>query len=363
MAKPNAGVAVGGPQTRLEALDVLRGLAAAAVMFHHHTQYYDVLYPGREPLGYHFGPGHFGVELFFIISGFVILMTIERKTGLYEFVTSRIARLLPTFWMAAAISTTILYLRPMPPYLDAPSIPMILANMTMAPSLVGYTGIDMPYWTLTYEIVFYAAMAVICALGLLRRLEWACLVWLLFDVTILLTGTQLPYRVNIVALISYGNFFIAGMCLYRICSRRATALTYALLATSIAITLLGGGEKAFNAPGYVYLPVTAGAALLVWIAARYQPRWMNVWPLIFLGRISYPLYLVHGAIGFEIINGVNAAGGSTLTGVVLAMLASLALATALHVAVEVPGKRVLRTWFSAQHSRFRRVTPAVAPGD
>ena len=63
---------------RLVGLDVLRGFAAVAVMVHHHGQYYDELYPGRAPLPVNFFAGHFGVELFFIISGFVILMTAER---------------------------------------------------------------------------------------------------------------------------------------------------------------------------------------------------------------------------------------------------------------------------------------------
>jgi uncharacterized membrane protein len=64
---------------RLIGMDALRGCAAAAVMLHHHGQYYDVLYAGRTPLSFDMGAGHFGVELFFIISGFVILMTIERR--------------------------------------------------------------------------------------------------------------------------------------------------------------------------------------------------------------------------------------------------------------------------------------------
>jgi len=59
-----------GPKAALGGLDVLRGCAAGAVMLHHHGDYYDVLYPGRTPLSFDLGPGHFGVELFFIISGF-----------------------------------------------------------------------------------------------------------------------------------------------------------------------------------------------------------------------------------------------------------------------------------------------------
>lgn len=363
MTEPTPATVAGRAPIRIGSLDVLRGLAAVAVMLHHHTQFYDVLYPGREPLPYHLGPGHFGVELFFVISGFVILMTIERKNSVYDFVASRIARLVPTFWAAAAITTIVLYLRPMPPHFAPPSIAMILANTTMAPTLLGSTGIDMPYWTLTYEVVFYSAMAALLALGLLRRLEGACLAWLALNLVIMVTGAPLFYRLSIVLLIGYGNFFIAGMCLYRMCAGRATPLTYLLLAVSLATTLLGGGEKAFDAPGYVYFPVALGAAALVWIAARYNPRWMNVAPLLYLGRISYPLYLVHSAIGYEIINSWHNAGGGTLTGIALAIVGSLALAAALHAAVEVRAQRFLRRWFAAQRSRLGRPTAAAAAGD
>jgi peptidoglycan/LPS O-acetylase OafA/YrhL len=170
-------------------------------------------------------------------------------------------------------------------------------------------------------------------------------------------------RLSIVLLIGYGNFFIAGMCLYRICWGRATALTYVLLPCCLAVTLLGGGEKTFYAPGPLYFAVTLGAAALVWLAARYNPRWMNFGPLLFLGRISYPLYLIHSALGYQLIYLVQESGGSTIAGIALAVSCSLLLATLLHVFVEVPGQRRLRMLFAAQRKRFIRSQAVPAIGD
>src|SRR5437899_2607707 len=93
---------------RIFGLDVLRGLAAFAVMLHHHGWYYDQLYPGREPLAFNPGPGHFGVELFFIISGFVILMTAEGIGTVGGFVVSRFTRLMPAFLASMLLTTAIL---------------------------------------------------------------------------------------------------------------------------------------------------------------------------------------------------------------------------------------------------------------
>ena len=147
------------------------GFAAAAVMSHHHGHTTTILYPGRIPLSFDLGPGHFGVELFFIISGFVILMTIERKKTVREFAISRTARLMPAFLAALVMATVIRILSPVP-VLDTPTVLQFLANLTMAPSLFGQTPMDMPYWTLTYELVFYIGMGLILALGMLRWAEW-----------------------------------------------------------------------------------------------------------------------------------------------------------------------------------------------
>src|ERR1700704_539454 len=146
-------------------------------MLHHHGEYYDVLYRGRTPLSFDLGPGHFGVELFFIISGFVILMTIERKKLVREFAASRVARLMPAFLAALALATVILIVWPMAPpnhpmLLTTPTLKQFVANLPMAPSLFGEAGVDLPYWTLTYELVFYVFMALMLRFDLLRSIEW-----------------------------------------------------------------------------------------------------------------------------------------------------------------------------------------------
>lgn len=325
---------------------MLRGLAATAVVLGHNTWYYDVLYPGRGDLPFRLENGHFGVELFFIISGFVILMTALRAESLYDFVASRAARLLPAFWAAALLTTVLLYARPMPPWFLEPPPVMILANLTMAPSLLDQAGIDMPYWTLTYELVFYAVLAAVLTAGLLKRLEWACLIWLAFDCVVVATDAHLYHRLQIVLLIHYGSFFIIGMCLYRMYAGEATSLTYVALTASLAITLLGGGRQSFLTPGPPYFVVTLGLAGLVWLAVRYNPRWLRLRPLLFLGRISYSLYLVHCALGYEIISMVQDGGGPPILGVALACIGSVAAAALLNAWIERPGQERLRAFFA-----------------
>jgi peptidoglycan/LPS O-acetylase OafA/YrhL len=328
---------------RLIGLDALRGCAAAAVMLHHHGHYYDVLYAGRAPLSFDMGAGHFGVELFFIISGFVILMTIEHRKTVRDFAIARVTRLMPAFLAALGLASVILIFWPMPP-LNTPTFLQFIANLTMAPGLFGQNVVDLPYWTLTYELVFYVFMALALRFRLLGSIEWlgllAMAVGCLYRATV---DIEHHHRTTIVLLAYYSNFFLIGICLYRIQTARARPITYVALALAIAMSGLGGGEQAFRAPGWLYLPLTAAFTGLVWLATTRHARWIASPPLIFLGQISYPLYLVHVALGYQIIRFGVEQGWSTLHGVASAVMVSVVVAVVLHYLVEVPGERWSRS--------------------
>ena len=264
-------------------------------------------------------------------------MTIERKKTVREFAISRTARLMPAFLAALVMATVIRILSPVP-VLDTPTVPQFLANLTMAPSLFGQTPMDMPYWTLTYELVFYIGMGLILALGMLRWAEWfgllAVAVGCLFIATL---DVRLHHRTSIVLLVYYSNFFLIGICLYRIHSHMARPVTWVALVVAIAVTALGGGEKSFDTPGRIYLPLTIAFTALVWFAISRHGKWLAWRPLVFLGVISYPLYLVHVVLGFAVIRWGVAHGWTTIEGVVAAGVVSIVMATLLHYFVEVPG--------------------------
>jgi len=257
---------------------------------------------------------------------------------------------MPAFLAALVLASALLILLPMPFPFGRPTFWQFMANLTMAPMLFGQTVIDLPYWTLTYEMVFYIYMALCLRLGLLRSIEWAGLALLLsgllFRAT---TDIQHHHRTSIVLLAYYSNFFLIGICLFRITTQRARPITYVALALSLAMSALGGGERAFNSPGWLYLLLTLAFTALVWQATRRPSRWLTWPPLVFLGRVSYPLYLVHVVLGYEIIRFGVEQGWSTLHGVIAAGVASLAAATMLHYAVEVPGER----WSRAKLARFQ----------
>jgi len=100
--------------SRIVELDALRGLAALAVVAFHYTTLYGELYGHSTQPPVSFGFGNYGVHLFFLISGFVIFMTLERTRTAMDFVVSRFSRLFPAYWVAILMSAAVVYTIGMP---------------------------------------------------------------------------------------------------------------------------------------------------------------------------------------------------------------------------------------------------------
>ena len=91
-------------QDRLSALDALRGIAALGVVLFHYLPYYDKLYGHSFSTPDTLGFGRYGVHLFFILSGFVIFMTLERTRSASWFGLARAFRLLPALWAGIVLT-------------------------------------------------------------------------------------------------------------------------------------------------------------------------------------------------------------------------------------------------------------------
>lgn len=138
---------------RLIFLDALRGVAALAVLVRHAAN--PVLAAlGRGPLPFDFG--QFGVLIFFLISGFVIPISLER-TGIREFWIKHVFRLYPLYWFSIAIvialaSTPIAHELTLS--LRAMSLGTLLLNLTMVQSLVlpDAPSLRGVYWTLARRL-------------------------------------------------------------------------------------------------------------------------------------------------------------------------------------------------------------------
>ena len=152
--------------SRLVEIDALRGVAALAVVLFHYTARFDELFGHRPPPAISFSGGHYGVNLFFIISGFVIFMTLEKTSKPMDFVVSRFSRLFPAYWTAIVLTFLLTHLLGLPGKLV--DLATAFGNLVMIHGLLfRIPHVDGVYWTLEVELLFYCGM-----LGLfcLRRL-------------------------------------------------------------------------------------------------------------------------------------------------------------------------------------------------
>jgi peptidoglycan/LPS O-acetylase OafA/YrhL len=330
---------------RLHGLDSLRGLAAIAVVLYHYTVGYNTLVQQHRPgLLFEFVHGHFAVNLFFVISGFVIFMTLERSSSLADFAVSRFARLWPPYLACAALTASVIVLLHFNPMkltlLDG------LLNPLMMNNALGIVPIDPSYWTLTCEVFFYAGIALSFFVLRIRRMEWVCLAWL--AVSFLVQWSHFDdrhVRIAVVLGTEFCQFFVLGMMIYLIARRRGTWLTTVTALLAYLLNLFGPDFNPGNLRLWQFMLMSAAFPLAVWFIVERKPRFLNVWPLLFLGEISYSLYLVHQIAGYWLIRKLEDAGSGPNVAVLVAIMAAIAAAACIRRLVELPAQKAIRGWY------------------
>jgi len=288
---------------RLEVLDGLRFVAALVVVAYHFTAMDHVWHrPAEEvfpaqPAAY----GWLGVQLFFLISGFVICMSSWGR-GVGAFLLSRAVRLYPAYWLsvvAVAAGLTVW------PYVQRPpGVRDILVNLTMFQDAFGVPEVAEVYWTLWAELRFYLLFSLLVWWGLTyRRVVGCCVLWL---AAVAVTNTLVPEGgvVRVVLMTDYAPLFTAGIGCYLMYRFRPTLASWAIVAGSFVLALPAvlarnqmeahAGEVVPKAPAVLLLAVwflLVIAVALGWLS-RVRGRW-----LIVIGATTYPLYLLHLDLG------------------------------------------------------------------
>jgi peptidoglycan/LPS O-acetylase OafA/YrhL len=183
-------------QGRVEVLDLLRLFAVFAVLLFHYgfrgavaDGFTEVSLPGLVPVAKY---GYLGVQLFFIISGFVIAYSAEGRTA-SAFAVARAARIYPTFVLCMTV-TFLLALMIGAPRFEA-SITQWLANLIVVSPALKQPFMDGAYWSIVYEITFYGWVFLLLLFNLFRReTVLIVVVWLAISIvneTILHSGALL----------------------------------------------------------------------------------------------------------------------------------------------------------------------------
>lgn len=341
-----AGAAPGG---RLAVLDGIRVLAALGVLFYHYFALESAwgkapaeVFPHAHRLAVY---GWLGVEIFFLVSGFVICMSAWGR-GVGDFAVSRISRLFPAYWAAVAFTSLVLFLSPEVRAVGRFSDVMV--NLSMLQGGVGVANIDDAYWTLFVELKFYVLFAIVVMRGVTyRNCVLFCAVWTLAG--IVAPGADSGV-LSFFAASSSSPYFIAGIGFYLMRRFRPNAVLWAVVGVQFLlaqhyvharmISSLGRAATERTPAWPAHLVIALGFALMAVIAlgALDGVRWR--W-LPHAGALTYPLYLIHMMAGLTLIHHFRreVAPVPLVLGVTATMLA---LAWLIHRLVERPLGRRLR---------------------
>ena len=293
---------------RVSEIDLLRFIAATAVVLYH-LAFRGHAADERTEFGYVWlvpvaKYGYLGVDLFFMISGFVILMTAS-SGSLHKFIVSRLVRLYPAFWACCTITFAVILVFGAPRYSASGS--QWLVNMTMLAEFVGVAPIDGVYWSLYVEIKFYVLMGIILWLGLLRHVELILIGWLVIAAVMAVAPV---YKITYWLATDWTAYFVAGAMFFQVWrngsnrTRWLTIMAAWLLAIQQALRHVPELEGAYSTDleeSLVAMIITGCFAVVASIALRRTGRlarmnWLTV------GSLTYPLYLIHQNIGYIAFN-------------------------------------------------------------
>lgn len=327
-------------------LDGLRLLAALAVILFHFTARFPTLGWGESPfemfplLAPISSYGMLGVQLFFIISGFVILLSAWGR-DVTAFASSRVARLFPAYWVAV-LATGLLLPAISEGLRDGKSLGEVLVNLTMLQDAFGVSRVDGVYWTLWVELCFYLLMALILLRGVTaRRITVVAIVWPLAGM--LAEALRLGFVAELLQPV-YAPLFAGGMMLFLIYRCGHSALRWSVLAGNIALAVLhtitravpttnGQLEEPISAP----IAAIAVAALFGLVIFATLSPWRGRGGRVadWAGRITYPLYLIHQYWGLLVITLLYPVIGKW-PALIAAVIAVVLAAMLIHRLVETP---------------------------
>jgi peptidoglycan/LPS O-acetylase OafA/YrhL len=333
------------PPQRLPVLDMLRGLASFAVCWFHMTNgRIDFLPPGTLKTSGAFG--WLGVDVFFVISGFVIPFALKRSGyGIRDsgtFLLKRVVRLDPPYFVTIGLVILLGYLSTKAPRFQGPpftfSLPQTLLHVGYLNTFFHYPWLNPVFWSLAIELQYYLLIALIFPLLVSRRSP-------------LRIGTML-----VLATLSLGIpaaqfvfhwllLFLFGIVTFQF---RAGLLSRTMYLAYIAVITVGG----FFCYGILICLTGLASALVIAFVNVGHVR-----GLTWLGAISYSLYLLHAPIGGRIIN-LSSRFATTLPtkflAVIVATAVSILAAWGLYKLVERPAQQ----WSAGIGYRKKEIAPS-----
>ncbi|GLQ22075.1 exopolysaccharide production protein ExoZ [Algimonas porphyrae] len=355
--------------TRLNHVQALRGLAALLVLLAHMAQV-EIRGTDRTILPESFDWGMMGVDLFFVISGFIMVFVTrnwrenhlhDRLARVGEFLFARVTRIYPLYWIVTLALFMVWMLRPDMVFSSSPNEPQIFNTVFLVPAYA-YPLLEVG-WTLVYEMGFYLLFGLLL-LAPARWRPWGLLAWAAITLTGNLSGWQTGSAIAFHAFNPLVFEFLAGAATGLIFLRIKGDRIYG--AILLAIGLAGLFMWFFSAvpfqdgwPRVLCLTLPSCAVLLgaAWMdrAGLRAPRFM-----VHLGDWSYALYLTHLLTLVLVARLWRKAGLEDVPSIVLLVVmgvAAILVAALTYRLIERP----LLTLAKASRKRLFKERPSAAP--
>ncbi|RWC34260.1 MAG: acyltransferase [Mesorhizobium sp.] len=361
-------------QNYIATLDLLRLAAALAVVFFHYffrgaaaEGYLAQGYPLAAPFALY---GYLGVNLFFLISGFVIAWSAENRSW-DQFAVARFVRLYPGYLVCMTITFMIVTFAGSS--LLSASFSQYAANLSMFAPAFGQPFMDGVYWSIVLELVFYGWVTLALFTGLFQKRKLELLfAWLAISALnefFLGSGAA-----RLLFITEFGPFFAAGVLVHHIHAHGRSLPALLLLAAAFLIScgtlsvtqqwMLGHYGIAVSLANLVVANVVMHAVLIGAVLLRHRVRASAL--TLALGGLTYPLYLLHQNIGYLAISAAEPLVGKWFAAFGCVAL-TLFVSWAIWRSCERPAQRFLRIWLGravdAGLARFRRVTAGAQPAE
>lgn len=323
---------------RYHEIDLLRAMACAMVVVFHY------LYRGQQDgwVPFHLDAwltsiakfGYLGVDLFFVISGFVIFLSAQ-KGGARAFLASRVARLYPAYWVAIAATVVVVRSGALPglvvPWHD------VLINCTMFTHWFGASYVDGAYWSLAVELQFYIMVWLVLRFDALAYTPVLMLAWLFLSIVDLLHPI---YPLELFFIVQWAPHFCVGICSFLIQRQGARPLLVGIFLLSSLLVVLGVCKAAWKSnavdhfDAWVAFVFISMVVVVFWLISKNRIRVSAHPALYWAGALTYPVYLLHEYIGYVGLTQLYAWGVSPYLSLLFVVFFILCFSYLVHVFIE-----------------------------
>lgn len=323
---------------RLKELDGLRAIAILGVIAVHYAARFPGYYSYANDTISVFEYGYLGVHLFFIISGFVIALTLENSSSATEFAVRRFSRLAPPMVICSLITFGFLVLvkNDFTDLRRANLVDFVPSWSFTAPGIWEWLDpkvkyVDGVYWSLFYEVRFYFWSALIFfALGRERFaakfVAFSAVTWAACQLVGTVSSTA-HIVFSAIFIPDYIALFCAGVLFHHLYELPKSVWPIPALVICLLV--------AITAEPLLPVAATLGAFFAAFFLLVYRREWLSPLrskSLGWIGLVSYSLYLLHQNIGVGLINEIGAVGGYAVP--VVVAVAMVALASMVYLLVE-----------------------------